>query len=230
MENVFTRILVSLLLFLNSERSDGQSLGPDAFEAGMSGKNVQLLDVRTAAEYRTGHLFGSLQADWTQQEQFRERISYLSKEQSVYIYCLSGGRSTAAAAWMRSEGFRSVVELQGGIQAWKRAGKSVEGQRNQPALTWAQYTTSIPGDRTVLVDVGAPWCPPCVRMKPVIDDLVRKQQPPFHLITIDAGVHTELLSALQIGTIPVFIIYKNGKEVWRKQGVVSREELVNNLK
>jgi hypothetical protein len=35
---------------------------------------------------------------------------------------------------------------------------------------------------------------------------------------------------MNIEPIPVFIVYKEGKEVWRKQGVVSKEDLLAQLK
>jgi thioredoxin-like negative regulator of GroEL len=64
----------------------------------------------------------------------------------------------------------------------------------------------------------------------VIDDLEKKAGKEFALLKIDAGVHTNLMRALNIEPIPLFIVYKGGKEVWRKQGVVSKEELLKQLK
>ena len=52
----------------------------------------------------------------------------------------------------------------------------------------------------------------------------------FSFLKIDAGVHTELMKSMNIEPIPVFIIYKKGKEVWRKQGIVSKDELAAQLK
>ena len=49
------------------------------------------------------------------------------------------------------------------------------------------------------------------------------------LLKIDAGVHTNVMKELNIEPIPVFIVYKNGIETWRKQGIVSKEELIAQL-
>lgn len=212
---------------VSSQGSD--QLGPDAFEKGTAGANVQILDVRTAAEFKTGHIKNALQADWSQQQQFLDRIQYVDKDRPVYIYCLVGGRSAAAAAWMRQNGYREVRELTGGINSWKRAGKPLEGSSTEPQLTMEQFMASIPKDKTTLVDVGATWCPPCIKMQPVVDEIEKSLGKDKVLMKIDAGVHTELLKALDIEPIPVFIVYKNGKEVWRKQGIVSKEELLSHL-
>ena len=204
--------------------------GPEDFEKGLKSENSQLLDVRKATEFKSGHLKNALQADWTNKEQFFERIKYVDKDRPVYIYCLVGGRSSAAAAWMRENGFKMVVELNGGIIAWKNAGKPVEGSSNEKQMTLDEYQLSIPTDKSVLVDFGAEWCPPCVKMEPVLNALRQDASLKFEFINIDAGIHTDLMKAMDIDAIPVFIVYKNGKETWRKQGLVSQEELASQLK
>ena len=47
---------------------------------------------------------------------------------------------------------------------------------------------------------------------------------------VDAGVHTDIMKELNIEPIPLFIIYKKGKEVWRKQGIISKDEFISQLK
>ncbi len=123
-----------------------------------------------------------------------------------------------------------VVELEGGINAWKAANKSLEGRSNEKQLTMEQYLASIPKDKTTLVDFGANWCPPCVAMEPVLDELKKSKEVDFNFLKIDAGIHTDVMKALHIEPIPVFIIYKKGKEVWRKEGIVTKEEFIAQLK
>jgi thioredoxin-like negative regulator of GroEL len=67
-------------------------------------------------------------------------------------------------------------------------------------------------------------------MNPVLDELAGTKDLDFLLVKIDAGLHIEIQKALNIEPIPVFIIYKEGKEVWRKQGIVTKEELLSKLK
>jgi thiol-disulfide isomerase/thioredoxin len=121
------------------------------------------------------------------------------------------------------------LELNGGFNEWKKERKSVEGMSNEPQMTIEQYWAKIPKDKTTLVDFGAGWCPPCVKMAPVIDELESNKDLNFLLVKVDAGIHTEIQKALNIEPIPVFIVYKEGKEVWRKQGMVTKEELLLQL-
>jgi rhodanese-related sulfurtransferase/thiol-disulfide isomerase/thioredoxin len=225
MKNVYFAFLFLSLSGCKAQDASSAKMKPDAFEKAIQTENIQILDVRTASEYNSGHIENSLQADWNNQPQFLDRIQYIDKIKPVYIYCLAGGRSNAAANWMRSNGFKNVIELEGGINAWKASNMPVEGSSSEPQMTMEQYTTSIPKDKIVLIDFGAVWCPPCVQMAPVIADLEKTNT----VIKIDAGLHTNLMKAMNIEAIPVFIIYKNGKEVWRKQGITTKDELVAHL-
>lgn len=230
MHNVYFFFLFFAFSSCQAQQDFVTKIKPDEFEKAITGKNIQLLDVRTAGEFNTGHIKNTLQADWTQKVQFLDRIQYMDKVKPVYIYCLSGGRSAAAAEWMRNNGFTNVVELTGGINAWKNASKPVEGKSDEPQITIEQFWASIPKNKTTLVDFGATWCPPCIKMSPIIDELEKSKELNFLLMKVDAGLHTDIMKALTIEPIPVFIIYKEGKEVWRKQGLVSKEELLTQLK
>ena len=115
------------------------------------------------------------------------------------------------------------------MSVWKDGNKRLAGNSNGKQLSLDQYLASNKKNKNVLVDFGAPWCPPCVKMAPVIDDLQQTKGVDFLLMKIDAGVHTDIMKELNIEPIPQFIIYKKGKEVWRKDGIVSKEELIKQL-
>lgn len=232
MKNVFSFLLFLTLISCKGQNSSTlpSKIGPDEFQKAIETGNVQILDVRTGGEYQNGHIKNALQADMRNMDEFANRVQHMDKTKPVYVYCLVGNRSSYAANWMRENGFSSVVELQGGINAWKMYNKPVEGATNEPQITMEQYLASIPADKTTLVDFGAKWCPPCVKMEPVINELKNGKEVDFNLVKIDGGVHTSLMAELKLEPIPVFIIYKKGKEVWRKQGIVTKEELIAQLK
>ena len=230
MRNVFFLLLFSTFFSCKGQTGSADKVSPDTFNIAIAGGNVQVLDVRTDGEYKSGHIKNTLQADWNNKTQFNERIQYVDKDKPVYIYCLAGGRSAAAAGWMRKNGFNNVVELEGGINAWKKAEKPLEGASTEKQMTVEEYWVNIPKDKTTLVDFGAKWCPPCVKMEPVLEELQSTKDLNFLLIKVDGGIHTDVMNALNIEPIPFFIIYKNGKEVWRKQGMVSKEELLAQIK
>lgn len=226
MKRFFFLFVITFFISCGEKNKTNNSLPADAFEKGLSQQNVQLLDVRTPVEFSSGHIKQALQADWTNKEQFFERIKYVDKDRPVYIYCLSGARSAAAADWMRKNGFSEVTELDGGINAWKKAGKPIEGASSEKQMTLAEYWAQIPADQTVLVDFGAAWCPPCVKMQPVLDEVVKESGNALKLVKVDAGVNTAVMKALNVDAIPVFIVYKNGKETWRHQGLTEKAALL----
>jgi rhodanese-related sulfurtransferase len=230
MKNVLFAVLLLTSLSCHSQNNTANTLDPNEFEKGISNTDIQILDVRTAAEFNGGHIKNALLADWNNNSQFLERVQYVDKQKPVYIYCLAGGRSAAAAAWMRSNGYSKVIELIGGMNAWKKAGKPVEGLSNEPQLTIDQYYALIPKDKTVLVDFGASWCPPCIKMNPALDSLQQDKDLHFSLVKIDAGLHTDIMKTLDLPPIPVFIIYKNGKEKKRLSGYITQKELRKELK
>jgi thioredoxin len=76
----------------------------------------------------------------------------------------------------------------------------------------------------VLVDFGATWCPPCKKMEPVIQQLKVKMNKKVQISYVDGGQQTALMDQQKVEALPTFILYKSGKEVWRKQGIVTEEE------
>lgn len=218
-----------IFLSCNSKAQTNLNISADEFEKGVSKQNSQLLDVRTAGEYQDGHLKNAFLADWNKQDQFKERVQSLDKTKPIYVYCLSGGRSAAASAWLKQNGYASVYNLEGGINAWRRNNKAVEGANNTKQITLAEYQNQIPKNKTVLVDIGAVWCPPCKKMAPIVDSLENISNKAYYILKIDGGEQTELAKQLNATIFPTFIIYKNGKEVWRKQGVITFNALLEKL-
>lgn len=221
-------LFLSIVLFSCTTTAQN-NISTDEFEKGIKKENSQVLDVRTQEEYNSGHIKNSFLADWTKPEQFKERIKSLDKSKPVYTYCLSGGRSSAAAAYLTEAGFSEVYNLSGGITQWKKASKEVEGVEKAKQITMEEYLSQVNSDKVVLVDIGAVWCPPCKKMEPVLKDLFESNGNKFKLVQIDGGVQESIVKELNASSFPTFIIYKNGKEVWRKEGIVTKEELLNNL-
>ncbi|NCU02964.1 MAG: thioredoxin [Chitinophagaceae bacterium] len=220
-------LILSVLLFLlgcNSTAQKNTELSADDFEKGLQQSSVQLLDVRTAGEYRSGHIQSALQANWNDEKEFAERTAALDKQKPVYVYCLSGPRSSAAAKWLRANGFDQVIELKGGFSNWKRSGKAAEGVANIKQMTMTEYQQQIAGKEYVLVDFGAEWCPPCRKMEPIINQFLAENKEVFFL-RIDGGIHTNLMKQLNAEALPTFILLKNGQETWRYQGVLTSAEL-----
>lgn len=218
-------LLISLLFIAATLGQQKPVLPAPEFQAQINRPGVQLLDVRTAEEYSAGHIQHSFLADWSNQEQFQHRVQYLDKTKPLYVYCGSGVRSSNAGKWLRANGFQQVFELQNGIIGWKKNKNSLESETSTKQLTKDEYQSIIDSASVVLVDFGAKWCPPCKKMEPVLERVQNDLQAKFVLRKIDAGTQTEITQLLGVNDLPTFILYKNSKEVWRKTGLISLEEL-----
>lgn len=98
-------------------RGGGQSVGPmDAVR--LMNQGALLLDVRSQAEFDSGHI---LDARHVPQDQLAASAETLKKykDKVVIACCESGLRSGAAARVLQAQGFTKVVNLKGGLQAWR---------------------------------------------------------------------------------------------------------------
>ena len=121
-------VIGMMLLMLLSEMGIAQHksvLAVNDFEKAIQSGPLQLIDVRTPAEYKEGYIKGAVNADWQNEQQFTAKVNELDKAKPVYVYCLSGVRSGKAAEWLAANGFKEIINLEGGIKAWKAADKAL---------------------------------------------------------------------------------------------------------
>lgn len=89
-------------------------LSPNDFKSQVEGKNVQLIDVRTPREFKSGHIKGAKNIDFFS-GRFNVEINTLKKDQPVYVYCRSGSRSQQTAKKLSNMQFKDIYDLKGGI-------------------------------------------------------------------------------------------------------------------
>jgi phage shock protein E len=80
-----------------------------------------VLDVRTPAEYKQGHIQG---AELIPLNELAARIAQLPKGREIVCVCESGSRSSVAARHLHSQGYK-VSNMRGGMSLWLRAGLPV---------------------------------------------------------------------------------------------------------
>jgi rhodanese-related sulfurtransferase len=216
---------LSTAFFLLSCNSNAQNVDANTFEQKIKAGGVQVLDVRTAGEYSGSHLKNVMLADWTDKAQFAERTKYLDKNKTLLVYCAAGGRSGQAAEWLKEQGFKEVVNLQGGITAWNAAGKPIVREGGAVELSTTAFNATISSNNLVLVDVGAAWCPPCRKMEPVLEALAKELQGKYTLLKVDGGNDATVMKEIGAAVLPTYMVYKNGKLSWKKEGIVSLQEL-----
>ena len=101
------------------------TLMPDEFAKTITLPDVQLVDVRTPEEFAIGHIADAINIDWRDSTFASQATEQLDKSKTIAVYCKAGRRSHAAAGKLYSMGYKNIVELQGGIEAWQAAGKDI---------------------------------------------------------------------------------------------------------
>ncbi len=117
-------IFITMLIFgsifgMSAQQSDQITvLDATDFKKEISKTNVQLLDVRTAKEYNSGHIINAINVDILNQNVFTKYVKDLDKEQPVFLYCKSGRRSQSASKLLVELGFKKIYDLKGGYLNW----------------------------------------------------------------------------------------------------------------
>ena len=87
-------------------------------------EEVQLIDVRTPAEFADGHIENAKNIDFYSAN-FDLQIDALDKSIPVILYCKSGRRSAKCVSKLNSKGFKVIYDLQGGINHWGFEGRQI---------------------------------------------------------------------------------------------------------
>ena len=82
----------------------------------------------------------------------------------------------------------------------------------------------------VLVDFYADWCGPCQTLAPVLDQVVAELAGKVILFKVNVDKHPQLAQQFAIRSIPHLMLFKKGKILWRKGGLITSAELLKQLK
>jgi thioredoxin len=194
---------------------------------------ASLVDVRTPDEFEGGHLHSARNIDF-RDPAFTEHMATLDKNKPVFIYCMSGGRSTKALQTMKEMGFREVYNLDGGILKWRSDGKPVDETEATATLkqgmSIADFKSHVSGPNYIMVDFNATWCGPCKKLMPILESIVDKRKNKVTLLKIDADQNPDLIREKNISSIPYLELYKDGKLVWQHTGYIDEKSILAETK
>jgi rhodanese-related sulfurtransferase len=104
--------------------AEPRSISPAAYQTEylVAGTAHVLLDVRTPAEFASGHISGAINIAV---EELPQRLAEVPQGQPVIVYCRSGNRSASAVRILAGAGYTPVYDL-GGIIDWQAAGYPIQ--------------------------------------------------------------------------------------------------------
>lgn len=239
MKHTYSLVFILLIATISS-CSNGQStknkLNATEFsEKIKASSNAVVLDVRTPGEFNSGHLKDAININWNDSGAEME-LQKLDPNKTYFVYCLSGGRSADAAEYLRKNGMKNVIELNGGIMKWRAAGLPESGASNtqmskttNTGLNMESYQALLKSDKVVVIDIFAEWCGPCKKMAPYLTELQNTMADKVEIIRIDADKNPDLCKQLNVDALPTIYVYKSNTKTFEHVGYLSKEDLVKQL-
>mgnify|MGYP004443770405 FL=1 len=201
----------TLCVGCNAQNPNVTVVTPSDFKTAVeTDANGILLDVRKPDEFAEGHLKGAKLINWLDGDSFKKEAENLDKTKTVYVYCRSGRRSNSAANYLADQGFK-VVDMKGGIMAWKASGLPTTvldsdifftGKGKRVEITFIKHGT-------LMIDAGGY----CVHIDPVLmfgTDYSKLPKADLVLVTHEHGDHFDKTAVEQVwkdGTV----FLSNGK-------------------
>ncbi len=97
-----------------------------------------------------------------------------------------------------------------------------------PAVTDATFEAEVlKSELPVLVDFYAPWCGPCKRLSPIVDEVAREQAGKVKVVKVDTDGSQETAAKFGIMAVPTLILFKGGAEAGRLMGLVPKQKIVD---
>jgi thioredoxin 1 len=89
------------------------------------------------------------------------------------------------------------------------------------------FNEQVAGDLPVLVEFFATWCPHCQRMMPRMEELKQRMGKKLKVVQldIDSPANRDAIEHFGVQGVPTFILFREGKPVWRDSGERTVDEL-----
>jgi thioredoxin 1 len=96
-------------------------------------------------------------------------------------------------------------------------------------IKMSNFNNIIQSEKPVLIDFFATWCGLCKALSPILKEVKDSLGDRISIIKIDVDKNQEVASKYQVGGVPTMILFKNGQQLWRQSGVLSKEEIIKTI-
>ena len=94
------------------------------------------------------------------------------------------------------------------------------------AVTDASFAVDVlQSDKPVLVDFWAEWCGPCKMIGPSLEELSDELGDKVSIVKMDIMENTDVPGQIGVQSIPLMVLFKDGKQVAQKLGAAPKSQL-----
>lgn len=94
----------------------------------------------------------------------------------------------------------------------------------------SNFSEIINKEQPVLVDFFATWCGPCQTLSPILKQVKDELGDGISILKIDVDKNPTIATQFQVRGVPTMLLFKNGKQIWRQSGVLSKNDLISIIK
>jgi thioredoxin 1 len=91
------------------------------------------------------------------------------------------------------------------------------------------FNEIINSEKPTLVDFFATWCGPCQMLSPILEEVSIEVGDTAKVLKVDVEENMDFARQYNVRSVPTLIIFKEGKEVWRKSGLTEKNVLVESI-